>query len=114
MLSCPNTVISMNPELTPAFVFPMTKVGGKCVIMCENKILKTFEADVSAISRRQLRVRGVNNGASEFDSAVNILAQKILKFDGFIDKTVEIKDAEVLLREMKSNPERYFNAVIKL
>ena len=109
-----NTVISMNPELTPAFVFPMTKVGGKCVIMCENKILKTFEADVSAISRRQLRVRGVNNGASEFDSAVNILAQKILKFDGFIDKTVEIKDAEVLLREMKSNPERYFNAVIKL
>ncbi len=109
-----NTVISMNPELTPAFVFPMTKVGGNCVIMCENKIVKSFEADVSAISRRQLRVRGVNNGASEFDSAVNILAQKILKFDGFIDKTVEMKDAEVLLREMKSTPERYFNAVIKL
>lgn len=109
-----NTVISMNPELTPAFVFPMTKIGGKCVIMCENKMVKSFEADVSAISRRQLRVRGVNNGASEFDSAVNILAQKILKFDGFIDKTVEIKDAEVLLREMKGNPERYFNAVVKL
>ncbi len=109
-----NTVISMNPELTPAFVFPMTKIGGKCVIMCENKMMKSFEADVSAISRRQLKVRGVNNGASEFDSAVNILAQKILKFDGFIDKTVEIKDAEVLLREMKGNPERYFNAVIKL
>ncbi len=109
-----NTVISMNPELTAAFVFPMTKIGGKCVIMCENKIVKSFEADVSAISRRRLRVRGINNGASEFDSAVNILAQKILKFDGFIDKTVEIKDAEILLRELKSNPERYFNPIIKL
>lgn len=109
-----NTVISMGGGLTPAFMFPMTKVGGKCIILCENKAVKSFEADVSVISRRQLRVRGVNNGATEFDSAINILAQKILNFDGFIDKTVEAKDAAILLREMKQNPERYFNAVIKL
>lgn len=109
-----NTVISMSGELTPAFMFPMTKIGGKSIILCENKVVKSFEADVSVISRRQLRVRGVNNGATEFDSAVNILAQKILNFDGFIDKTVEAKDAAILLREMKQNPERYFNAVIKI
>ena len=109
-----NTVVSMNPGITSSIVFPMTKIGGKCVLMCQNKITKYFEADISVISKRQLRVKGINNGASEFDSAVNILAQKILNFDGFIDKIVEIKDAEVLLREMKRNPEEYFNAVIKL
>ena len=108
------SVLYMDTERAPSLTFSMTKQGGKCVIICGNKILKAFDADVSAISRRRLQVCGVNNGAAEFKSAVNILAQKILKLDGFIDKTVEIKDAEVLLREMLANRERYYSAVIKL
>jgi threonine dehydrogenase-like Zn-dependent dehydrogenase len=109
-----NTVLAMNPDVSPEFAFPMTKIGGRCVIVCENKVMKRFDADISTIGKRQIRVCGVNNGASEFDSAINILAQKILNFDGFIDRTVETKDAEILLRELKENPERYYNAIIRI
>ena len=108
------SVIYMDTERNPTFIFPLTQKGGNCVIVCGNKILKAFDADVSAISKRRLNVCGVNNGASEFDSAINILAQRILNLDGFIDKVAEVKDAEVLLREMIANRERYFSAVIKL
>lgn len=109
-----SAVVYMDEELAPSYVFPLTKFGGKCVILGENKVIRNFDADISEICRRQLRVKGVNNGESEFDSAVNILAQKILNFDGFIDKTVEMKDADVALREMRDDVERYFNIVLKL
>lgn len=109
-----SAVVYMDEELSPSFVFPLTKFGGKVIMIGENKVVKTFDADISEVCRRQLRVRGVNNGESEFDSAVNILAQKILNVEGFIDKTVEMKDAEVIMREMRDAPERYFNIVLKL
>lgn len=108
------TIVVMNNDTSPAFVFNTSKRGGKCVIVCEDKVIKNFDVDVSTVSKKQLSVRGVNNGASEFDSAINILAQKILNFDDFIDKIVETKDAEIVLRELKNNAERYFNVVIKV
>lgn len=108
------TVVDLSDSTSPAFVFSLSRESGKCVILSENKVVKVFDADVSMICKRQLRIRGINNGDSEFDSAINILAQKIINFDGFIDKVVEMKDAEIVLRELKNNPDRYFNVVIKL
>ena len=48
----------------------------------------------------------------EIDAAK--IPEMIETFDGFIDKVVEMKDAEIVLRELKNNPDRYFNVVIKL
>ena len=108
------TFISVSHDTMPNFLFNVTKEGGKCVIIGDEKSSAGYDADLSEIVKRKLTVYGVSDGASEFDSAINILAQKVIQTDGFIEKTVEVKDAEILLREMRENPERYFNAVIKM
>lgn len=109
-----NTIISIKADVSSSIAFKMTQIGGKCVLLCDNNVVKRADANIGLISKRNLNVRGVSNGADEFDSAINILAQKILHLEKFIDKTVEMKDSEVLLRELRENSERYFNAVIKL
>ena len=109
-----NTIISIKPDVSSSIAFKMTQIGGKCILLCDNNVVKRADANIGLISKRNLEVKGISNGADEFNSAINILAQKILHLEGFIDKTVETKDSEVLLRELHENPERYYNAVIKL
>jgi len=64
---------------------------------CGGKI----EADLSLISRKQLKVKGVSNGAQEFDSAINILAQKILNFQGLIDARYPLQEAAAAFKDME-------------
>ena len=81
-------------------------------MLSENNVVKNFDADIAIVCKKNLNLRGISVGDTEFESAINILAQNILKFDGFIEKRVEKKDAEILLRELRDEPGRYFNAVI--
>ncbi len=105
-------IFEITPEASSAFAFPMSKSGGNCVLLSENNVVKNFDADIAIVCKKNLNLRGISVGDTEFESAINILAQNILKFDGFIEKRVEKKDAEILLRELRDEPGRYFNAVI--
>lgn len=107
-------VVNLNSESSCAFLFPITKEGGTCVVLCDGKTAKTVDADISLIGKKHLHVEGVTEGNTEMESAVNILVQDILKLDGFIDKEVTFKDAEVCLRELADNPEHYYGLVVKL
>lgn len=109
-----NSILALNAVGAPESTFNVTKIGGKCVFLSENRISRAFETDIAPICRRRLCATGINNGASEMSSAVNILAQRILRFDGFIDREAGMRDAEMLLREMKSDPERYFGVLLTL
>ena len=64
--------------------------------------------------KNKLTVKGVSSGISEFTSAVNVLAQKVVNFEGFIDKIVPIKEAKELFEELSEDPYRYQGAVIRV
>ena len=70
------------------------KNGGDCVIMSVHSYPNALEADINLINRKQLEVRGVSNGAHEFNSAVYILAQKILKLAPLIEKSHKAENLE--------------------
>ena len=108
------SIINLNSENSCAFLFPITKEGGDCIILCDSKTTRTVDADVSLIGKRRLRVEGIVEGSSEMQSAVNVLVQNILDLNGFIDKEIEIKDAEMCLRELVDNPEYYYGLVVRL
>ncbi len=107
-------IINLNSESSCAFLFPITKDGGSCVILSDGKTSKTVDADISLIGKKHLHVEGVTEGNTEMQSAVNMLVQDTLNLDGFIDKEISIKDVEVCLREMVENPEHYYGLVVKL
>ncbi|MGN1043119.1 MAG: alcohol dehydrogenase catalytic domain-containing protein [Christensenellales bacterium] len=111
---CEHTVIEDTESVTGAYLFKLARVGGNCTIICEPYVVKGLDADVSYISKKQLKVKGVCNGAAEFSSAINIIAQNILSLDGFIEKKVSAEDAEEHFRELKENPEYYFSSWIEL
>ncbi len=109
-----HTIIEAAPDVTSSYFFALGREGGDCTIICENKIVKKLDADISQISQRQLKVKGVSNGAREFESAINILAQGILNLENFIEKTVDIEVAEVALKDMHQNFEEFYSLVIKV
>ena len=109
-----HTILEASAAVTGAYLFTLAREGGYCTIINEHNALKRLDADVSEISRRQLKVKGVSTGATEFNSAINILAQKILNMDGFIEKKVDIDDADILLRDLAHMYEEYYSAVIEL
>ena len=110
-----HTVQHALDNVTPAFIYSLAARGGDCIIasLSDNYIPRQ-EADIGMIVRNKLTVKGVSSGISEFNSAINVLAQKILNFEGFIDKIVPIKEARELFEEMSEDRFRYQGAVIRV
>lgn len=94
-----HTVLETTSGAPSNFLFTLAREGGDCVIVCENKFAKKMDADLELIARKQLRVKGVSNGAQEIDSAINILAQKILNFEALIDKSFALEKLETAFKE---------------
>lgn len=96
-----HTVIGAKHGVTASFMYNLTARGGDCIIAAlSDKFLPRLDCDVSVIAGKNLSIKGVSCGKSEFNSAVNTLAQKILKFDGFIEKTYPLSDAELVFKTL--------------
>lgn len=109
-----HTVIDISSSAAGGYLFQLARTGGDCIIVCENRYSKKLEADLDYVARRQLKVQGISHGACEFDSAVNILAQKIIKFDGLIEKSVKKEDAEELMKSVAENETNMPTSVIDM
>lgn len=95
-----HTVYEASSGAPSSFLFSLAKEGGDCTVVSENKFQRKMEADLNFISRKQLRVKGVSSGAHEIDSAINILAQKILNFKDLIDNRYALEDANSAFKEL--------------
>lgn len=108
-----HTVIHAKTGVSPNFLYSLAARGGDCTIVSLSQPLPRLDTDISAIAQKQLTVRGVSCGCNELNAAVNILAQKQLKFS-FIDKRVSLSDAPTLFLEVNDNPMRYICPIIKV
>ena len=96
-----HTVIQALTGVTPNYLYTITAEGGTSVIVgTHTAFTPKLECDISEIAAKNLTVTGVTHAREEFNAAISLLAQKILKFDGFIDKTVPLKESETLFKEL--------------
>jgi len=95
-----HTIMESDPSVLPQLLFTLTRQGGDCTIVSVNGYLNTMEADINLISSRRLKVKGVSHGATEFNSAVYLIAQKNLKLSPLIEDTVTL-----------DSPEQVFNSL---
>lgn len=110
-----HTVQHALDNVTPNFIYSLASRGGECVIASLNSnFIPRQEADLSMVAKNNLVVKGVCCGIEEFNSAINVLAQKILNFEGFIDKIVPIQEAKELFDELSEDHFRYQGAVIRV
>lgn len=109
-----HTVIGAKYGITASFMYNLTARGGDCVIASlSNRSLPRLDCDVSVIAAKNLSVKGVSCGKSEFNSAINTLAQRILKFDGFIEQTRPLSEAELVFKTIADEPYGHNGIVIR-
>ncbi|MDD4316571.1 MAG: zinc-binding dehydrogenase [Clostridia bacterium] len=96
-----HTILHSEQGLTPHYLFSLAREGGDCTIVSVNSYTNPLDTDINLINRKQLTVKGISNGASEFNSAIYILAQKVLKLSPLIENVTPISDAEKLFIKLK-------------
>lgn len=109
-----HTIIHAKANCSSNLLFRLAKVKGNCVITSVNDYISRIVTDVSLIASKQLKVKGVTTGANEFVSAINILAQKILKLEILIDKYYRVEEIDAAFSEMAKEPLKYFAPIIKM
>ena len=85
-----HTVQHALDNVTPTFIYSLAAKGGDCIIASiSDNYIPRQEADIGLIVKNKLTVKGVSSGISEFTSAVNVLAQKVVNFEEIKQKLLE-------------------------
>lgn len=101
-------------DVSANYLLKLAKNGGNCFIIAPHGNFSKLDADLAEIYRRNLTVSGVSSGRDDITSAVNILAQKFLKLDNFVDRLLPVERAELLFREFTENPGEYFCRMLEV
>ena len=70
--------------------------------------------DMNVILDKKLTVKGVADGIDEMSSAINLLANKIIKIDGVITKEVYFEDVPEMVKDCVEYPYQYNNILIDI
>ena len=107
------TVFECRSSQQPQLAFSLTAEGGKVGIVGYDSFVSKLNADISAIMGRQLSVIGINNGAADMNSAINLLANEVVRVDGIADKTVDFLAAPSAFTESIDSENNYLKILIK-
>lgn len=89
----------------------LLKDGGQ-VILAGYTFTDKHGVDIDIILKKQLRLLGVNNGDGEVSSAINLLANKILRTDGMINDRLSFEDVPKAVEEGSKYPYRFGHILI--
>ena len=91
----------------------LVKEGG-VVIISGYSSHKKHQLDMDVVLEKKLTVKGVGDGYGEMSSAINLLANKIVKVDGLITKKVYFEDVPELVKECVEYPLQHSNILITI
>jgi threonine dehydrogenase-like Zn-dependent dehydrogenase len=91
----------------------LLKDGGEAVIGGYTSIQK-HQIDTDTMLKKQLTVKGVSDGDGEMPSAINLLANKIVKTEGIINGKTSFEDFPAMVKECAEYPYKYNNILITL
>ena len=75
---------------------------------------KKHQLDMNVILEKKLTVKGVADGIDEISSAINLLANKIIKIDGVITKSVYFEDVPEMMKDCVEYPYQYNNILVDI
>lgn len=91
----------------------LVKNGGVIIIAGYSSHAK-HQLDMGMVLGKQLTIKGVGNGLGEMFSAINLLANKIIKTDGIISKTVDFEEVPEMVEECVKYPYQYNKILIEI
>lgn len=89
----------------------LLKDGGD-VILAGYSLPEKHSVDMDVILRKQLKLRGINNGDGEISSAINLLANKIVRTDGMISERLDFDDVPKAVSEGSKYPYKFTHILI--
>ena len=72
------------------------------------------QLDMNIILDKKLTVKGVADGIDEMDSAINLLANKIIKINGLITENIYFEDVPEMINKCVEYPYQYNNILIEI
>lgn len=93
-------------------LIPYVRSKGKVCLVGFNKYMPPIMCNMSRIVANQLQILGVNNGRTEISSAINMLANDIIKVDGFIENVIELEHFPDLMKKL-SDKTNYLKNIVK-
>ncbi len=90
----------------------LVKDGGEVVISGYASAIK-HEIDAEILLRKNLTVKGISNGYGEMSSAINILANEIIKTEGIINKSVNFEELQPVFEECEKYPYKYNKILVE-
>lgn len=103
------------PKETPFGISEdITMRGGTVIIAGYDKVSDKHAVDMEKVLNKQLTIVGVNNGYNETASAINLLANKIIKTDGMISRVVNFDSVSALFKDWAKDAGKYRKVVVEI
>lgn len=106
------TVYEARMDMPLNYIASITQEGGTVVIVGYNYFLDKLQINLGDALEKQLHITCVKNGYGEFNTAINLLANKIIKTGGFIDTEIKFNDIDTVMKKMVSDKYVYGKIVV--
>lgn len=91
-----------------------TAKGGRVAIVGWADSKADLNASFSSVFTKQLTVTGVNNGAKNIPSAINMLANKTVDVKSMASKEISFAEVGDYVREAVEMPNKYMKIIVKM
>lgn len=106
------TIYEARTDMLPNYISSITQEGGTAVIVGYNSFLEKLQINLGDALERQLHITCVKNGYGEFNTAINLLANKVVNTEGFIDTEIKFEDIETVMKKISSEKFVYGKIII--
>ena len=91
----------------------LVKNGGQ-VIMAGYTNKSANQVDMRMVLKKQLKITGVSNGKGSFSTAINMLANDVIKIDGLVGKRYKFENFDEMFRYVYEYPFQYNKVIVDI
>ena len=100
-------------ELPFSLAHDYTREGGTVVVSGYNNFVMSFDADIEKIFAKQITIKGVNNGIDEITSAINFLANHVVRTEILVGEVYDFEDVPKAFEDCQHRIKSYGKVLIK-
>ena len=89
------------------------RLGGKAVVVDWDGAEDDMDVSLKPLLGKQLSLFGVNNGAKNIPSAINMLANKTVSVERLVSKEIEFAEVGKYIKEQIEMPNKYIKILVK-
>lgn len=106
------TLYEPRSNMLPNYIPSITQEGGTVAVIGYNYFLSNLQLNLGDVLEKQLNVTAVKNGYGEFNTAINLLANKVINTEGFIDSVIKFDDIGRELPRISEDKYAYGKVVV--